>query len=77
VAFTPVTHDDVRVAVETLLGNNMTIVDAVTWTASTTYSAGAIVTYSGIRYLTPRGAPSSTGFNSANWVALGKAPDTF
>jgi hypothetical protein len=75
--FTPSFHGDVRLAVEGLLANAMTIVDAATWATGTTYSAGTIATYGGVRYLTPHGAPASAAFDLANWVALGKAPDTF
>ena len=56
---------------------NATINDGAAWKTGTAYSGGTVVTYSGGRYLTPDGAPTSSVFDSSNWVLLGAAPDSF
>jgi hypothetical protein len=60
-----------------VLGSNGTFTDFGSWTASVEYPAGAVVTYAGVRYVATAGAAAASFFNSAAWVALGAAPDTF
>ncbi len=51
--------------------------DGGVWTSEKTYVAGTIVTYSGARYIAPRGAAASSFFDTAKWILLGSVPDTF